>query len=436
MFFKSKNKTSKEEKQTMNSLVKWILKNWERSKNFSFSKKDFSYFKRKIKKSKQNTLMNFWSFLEKMLIILLNNQYKSWFNFKKWLLFLDTKKYTIYKKVYFIENPNFLKIFLNDVYKKYDFLFENVTVYQSIHNLKVAKQLYDIDKRYEWITTWIFKWFNGPVWIACQTIVIILFGTLSVFWMIAKSWTTDIFKFYMLTYIDQLQLALFMPLVYFWNNMIFWIWMIILIWLLVWIWNLIWWLTRYIFEYFRKNFSRDVDLYYNEITLSYIIIKNIENLKIDNNITKKENDNTNKYLYVNFENFYVWNLIEANKRWFIQNKFLKWYLHFFNYYLKFNKEIKSKNMKLSEWFKNITTDILTWYKSSMNTSNEWFSLWFVQNRLNEYIKEIWNLLFDLEEKKRMWKNVNFIFIWMGISIALTVLISSQQWFEMMNLVWK
>jgi len=150
----------KKNKKENNNNKKLLLVENKKIKNISLKKFD-SYFKKQLKIVKQEKFYNFDEFLEKIEVILLNNQFKEWFNIKKWLFELWKWKYQIYKKLWFIDNTMILeKLLKNEIYKKYSFIFKNTDIKKSIYFVWIAKKLRDIEKKEYEINSWSLKWFN------------------------------------------------------------------------------------------------------------------------------------------------------------------------------------------------------------------------------------------------------------------------------------
>lgn len=161
---KRKNITSNIEKIKELKKILWSWWNWWENKEGKFKIKwrDLRLYKSLIKKFWNNKLMIFDSFVEKVLTILINNKFKNWYTIKKALAQLWSWNQKIYKQLWFINNIKILNNFFEyyPLYKKYNFLFENVWIWKSIHNLEIIKQMRDIEKKEIEITYKSLRWFN------------------------------------------------------------------------------------------------------------------------------------------------------------------------------------------------------------------------------------------------------------------------------------
>jgi len=278
MFLKKKNEIKSTMYDVVVNFLKWVWKNNEIKFDWKLNK----LYKTLIKKAKKDNLMPFESFIDKILIILLNNKNKSWFNIKKALLYLDTSNYPIYKKISFIDNTNFLKRILDWKYKKYDYIFEPIDVNKSIHNVKITKKLLEYEFKYTLVTDKIYSWFNWASSAFIQFAVMALISTIMTYVPILQWWTTPLYKVYSIGRLDQFLLATFWWLTYlkYWFNIISISTLIVAFAFIYWWVIIISWIIRFLFENRKKNLSRDIDLYFNEINYSYFSMIKIKNLEL------------------------------------------------------------------------------------------------------------------------------------------------------------
>jgi len=183
-----KKKDEKQKNKSFKDIIEESKLADSEEKKFQFSKHDIKYYNKLIKKIWNKNLIPLDSFLEKVEIILLNNKNKAWFNFKKALLYFDTEKYPVYKKLSFITELRFIDYFLNEEYKKYNFIFKNLTIDKSIHHVAKARAMRKLEKKYSAVTDWAMWWGNGAWASLVQFLVMWAFSTYVTFVPIMNQW--------------------------------------------------------------------------------------------------------------------------------------------------------------------------------------------------------------------------------------------------------
>ena len=428
MWFQDLFKKKTKEKESFRKLFSW--ENEERIKRFRFSSQDESKFMKLVKKYRNMKLYSFKTFIEKIEIIIINNQFKPWYDIKKALNELDKWNYPVYRKISFISNIDLINKYLNKDYIKYNYVFENLDLEKIIHNIWIASKDFDMKLKYEDTVRNALTWFSWVQASFVQFVWIIIASQLIIYPVIMEKmydlqkWTRLFDRF---SYIDQVWLQIFWWLYYVSDWILLWyLWLLFTFWFMYMMWEMLWsWVKVYFLNQSINN-KREIDKVSNELSFWWIVLKNIKKLEMWNN--------TWNFQYVNFKDFFLKCWLEARNRWLVNDKFLTDFSYLFQFFFQFWEMPIWKKFQLSEWFVNILEDILISYKTSLSWS--WsFDLNQVYERFVKYDNKIWSPLFEKNYKKIMW-TLSTIIMWvMAWWTAINMLVSIQQSNAIKALVW-
>lgn len=404
--------------------------NNERIKTFKFTQKDDSKFMSLVRKYRNMKLYAFKTFIEKIEIIIINNQFKPWFDIKKALNELDKWSYPVYKKISFISNIELINKYLNRDYIKYNYVFENLDLWKIIHNIWIASKDFDMKLKYEQTVRKALTWFSWVQVSFVQFIWIIIASQLIIYPVIMQKmfdlqrWTRLFDRF---TYIDQIWLQVFWWLFYVQENiLLWWLWLLFTFWFMYMMWWTVWSIIKIYFLNQEINNRREIDKVANELSFAWIVMKNIKKLEIW--------EDTNNFQYVNFKDFFIKCWLEARNRKLVNDQFLTDFSYLFQFFFQFWELPKWKKFQLTEWFINIIEDILISYKTSLSWSWQ-FDLYQVYQRFVKYNERIWWPLFEKNYNKIMWMLSTIIMVTMAWWTAINMIVSIQQSNAIKALVW-
>jgi len=409
-----------------NNYNPWSLKEtflWidiKQIKSLNYTAWEISKFKALVKKYRAVNLIPFKDFIEKMEIILMNNQFKPWFSINKALIALDSWKYPVYKKLSVINQKELIDRYLNDVYKKFNFIFDRIDLYKSLHNINIARVLNKYLENYKQVVRWALTWFNWIVSVILQVSIIVLASQLIIYPNIMQQmykWARSVDR---LWFIDQLWLNLFWWLTYITENPT---WLVTIIWFIftaAFILFIIWFIWSVIKIYFlnqANNNKRIIDKVMNEMWYWYLLLKNIKLL---------EQWEWKTYAYTNFKDFILRSWLESLNRKLTNDKFVSDFSFLFQFFFQFWEIPKWKVFNLSEWFINIIEDALLSYKTSISSS--WaFSMKQIYDRFSKYLDWIWKPIFERELQNLLSHFVTIIMVTMTVWVAINMYLSMEQW---------
>lgn len=414
--FKKKSK----EKQTFKDLII----EWESAplRNLRFTAEDMRKFMSRVKSFRNMRLYPFSSFIEKLDIIITNNQFKSGYTMQKALNELDKWNYPVYKKIAFIDNINIINRFLTPEYITYNYLFEKTDLKKILHNVAIARETHKVKSQYAQTVRKALTWFNGLTSTVNQFVVIIALSQLIVFPLLLAE-LQDLKKVklvWQLNPVDQIWLNLFSWLVYFgdsYSSAMGYIWLFFLVTFTIFCSNIVSSLTKVYFLNQANNNKRIVDQSSNEIAFASIVLKNIKMLEIW--------EDSWKYQYVNFSEFMLKSSIEALSRWLVNEKFVTEFSYIFQFYYQFGEMPKGKVFAISDWFKNVIEDVLISYKTSLSGAGN-FSLSLVYRKFDHFINTIGLKMFNKAYQKLTSTFVTIVMVAMAIWVVVNMLVSIMQ----------
>lgn len=419
MFWNLFNKKKGTEKE--NFRMFFSEENNEKIKKFNFNWKDTNKFMSLVKKYRDMKLYKFKTFIEKLEIIIINNQFKPWFDIRKALNELDKWNYPVYKKISFISNIELINKYLNKDYIKYNYIFENLDLSKIIHNIWIAAKDFEFKNKYEDVVRRALMWFSWIQVSMVQLVLITIASQLIIYPVLMQSmfdlvkWTKT---FDRLSWIDQYWLQLFWWLSYAWDNiLLWWLWILFTFWFLYMMWWMLWSLIKIIFLNMSINNKREIDKVANELSFSWIILKNIKKLEIW--------EETKNFQYVNFKDFFIKCWLEARNRKLVNDQFLTDFSFLFQFFFQFWELPKWRKFQLTEWFVNIIEDVLISYKTSISWSWQ-FNLQQVYERFVKYIDKIWTPLFDKNYKIITNHLSTIVMVAMAATTAINMILSVQQ----------
>lgn len=387
-FFKKKEiKEDTFQKVIQESISKPIRK-------LSFTPLDLATFLKKVKANQNMKLLTFNEFVDKLDIILVNNQFKPWYSLTKGLSALDNGKFPVYKKIAYIDNIPIIDRFLTDEYKKFNFIFERVDLNKVLHNIAIAKETNTVLKNYEDTVRKALWGMDGMASNVVQFFAMTLLSQLIVFPMLMQQ-LKDLMKVRLansLSMLDQYWVTIFWGLGH-WEHMeyiTFWLWVFFTVAFSWFLWDFSSAIIKTYFLYNAKYNVRLIDKVANELGFCAVILKNIKLLEVG--------ENTWSYQYVNFGDFITKNNLEALKRGFVNDRFASDFSYVFQFYFQFSSMPVGKTFCLTDGFTNVIEDILTSYKTSISGAGE-FNLGLVYNKIAKYRDTVAMKLFTKEHEK-------------------------------------
>lgn len=401
-----------------------LIEEWESKpiRKLLFSNWDMKKFMRRVKHFRNMKLYPFSTFIEKLDIIITNNQFKSWYNIQKALNEMDKWNYPVYKKIAFIDDLNVINRFLTPDYITYNFLFQKTDLKKILHNVALARDSHSIREMYAQTVRKALVWFNWLASTLIQFVILIVLSQLIIFPLLMTE-ISDLKQVKLLDWlkvVDQIWLNLFSWMTYFQEDPYSLMWFIGVFFFITFVIFLSWIigsLVKIFFLYQANNNIRPIDQISNEIAFCSILKKNIKMLEIW--------EWSWKFQYVNFSEFMLKWALEALWRNLVNERFVTDYSYLFQFYFQFWEMPKAKKLTLTDWFKNLLEDILISYKTSLSWS--WnFSLGQVYEKLDKYVQTIWLKMFEKQYKKLMSVFVTIIMATMAVWVVINMAISMMQ----------
>lgn len=415
VFWKKKERTAETFQEVIQANISKPIR------RLQFSTNDINEFMKKVKANKNMRLLSFADFVDKLEIILINNQFKPWYSLNKGLSALDNGNYPVYKKIAFIDEIPIIDRFLTEDYKKFNFVFERVDLNKVLHNIAIAKQANAILLNYEETVRKALSWGNGIASNMLQFIAMVLLSQLMIFPMLMQQMKelNKIRTMNSLSMLDQFWVAIFGGLAHYEHieYISFWLWIFFLIAFGWFMWDFMGGMVKAYFLFNANNNKRLIDKVANEMWFCSVVMKNIKLLEIW--------VNTNTFQYVNFADFMAKNNLEALKRWFTNDKFASDFSYVFQFYYQFSSMPVGREFGLTDGFINLIEDILTSYKTSISGAGN-FNLWEVYKKIEKYKDTVAMKLFEKEYQTAKGQYSFLVMIIMTLSILGNVMVSFWQ----------
>lgn len=390
-------------------------------RNLNFTSTDLANFLKKVKANKNMKLLRFNDFVDKLEIILINNQFKPGYSLNKWLSALDNGRFPVYKKIAYVDNIPVIDRFLTDEYKKFNFIFERVDLNKVLHNIAIAKETNTMLNQYEETVRKALGGFDGMASNVLQLFGMTILSQLIVFPMLMQQMKelVKVRTVNSLNMIDQYGVALFGGL-WHWGHyeyITFWLGVFFTVAFCWFLWDFSSAIIKTYFLYNAKYNVRLIDKVANELGFCTVVLKNIKLLEVGSN--------TGAYQYVNFWDFMAKNNLEALKRWFVNDKFASDFSYVFQFYFQFSSMPVGKKFCLTDGFINVIEDILTSYKTSISGAGE-FDLWLVYKKIEKYKDTVAMKLFKKEYDSAKGQYMFALMIAMTATIIGNILLSFSQ----------
>lgn len=390
-------------------------------RHLSFNPLDLATFLKKVKANKNMKLLKFNEFVDKLEIILVNNQFKPWYSLNKWLSAMDNGRYPVYKKIAYIDNIPVIDRFLTEEYKKFNFIFERVDLNKVLHNIVIAKEANTMLNHYEETVRKALWGVDGMASNMVQFFAMTLLSQLIVFPMLMQQ-MKDLLKVRTansLNMLDQYGVTIFWGLGH-WGHfeyITFWLWIFFTLAFCWFLWDFSSAIIKSYFLYNAKYNVRLIDKVANELWFCTVVLKNIKLLEVG--------VDTWSYQYVNFGDFMAKNNLEALKRWFVNDKFASDFSYVFQFYFQFSSMPVWKSFCLTDGFINVIEDILTSYKTSISGAGE-FNLGLVYKKIEKYKNTVAMKLFTKEHETAKGQYMFALMLAMTATIIGNILLSFSQ----------